>query len=273
MSLEDGILSGYEACRSVLFMDVHRAVLTPQDVCHPRVVGAKDSPSSEPNETAMPAALDHRDRVLRSIEHRDIDRVACYFAAEAETQAMLQERLGLRDAQEATRFFDADTVQVTVYCALPDLSAVQRTEELEGLPWPSRERVDLGAEVARARAARATGLAVFGGAWATPYAASKGGVVQLTKALAVEWAEQNVRVNAVCPGVIRTPLAERGIEQAGALFGDTVEEAWQRIAEGHPLGRLGEPEEVARAVLFLASDEASYITGETVNINGGWFMD
>jgi uroporphyrinogen decarboxylase len=121
----------------------------------------------------MPAALGHRERVLRSIEHRDIDRVACYFAAEEETQAMLQARLGLRDAQEATRFFDADTIQVTVYCALPDLSAVQCIEDLAGLPWPSRERVDLAAEVARVREARATGLAVMGGAWATIFTGAR----------------------------------------------------------------------------------------------------
>ncbi len=121
----------------------------------------------------MPAAPGHRERVLRSIEHRDIDRVACYFAAEAETQAMLHARLGLKDAQEATRFFDADTLQVTVYCALPDLSAVQCTEDLEGLPWPGRERVDLAAEVARVREARATGLAVMGGAWATIFTGAR----------------------------------------------------------------------------------------------------
>ena len=105
--------------------------------------------------------------------------------------------------------------------------------------------------------------------WLSTYSASKGGVVQMTKSLAVEWAEHNVRVNAVCPGVIRTPMTERGIEQAWALFGDTAEEAWQRIAEGHPLGRLGEPEEVARAVLFLASDEASFVTGVALPVDGG----
>lgn len=121
----------------------------------------------------MPGALGHRERVLRSIEHRDIDRVACYFAAEEETQAVLRERLGLREAREAIRFFDADTIQVTVYCELPDLSRVERVENLEGLPWPSRERVDLAAEVARVREARATGLAVMGGAWATIFTGAR----------------------------------------------------------------------------------------------------
>jgi uroporphyrinogen decarboxylase len=115
----------------------------------------------------MSVSLGHRDRVLRSIEDRDVDRVACYFAAEEETQAILHARLGLRDAVEATRFFDADTIQATVYCAIPDLSRVERAEDLDGLAWPSREQVDLAGAAARVREARATGLAVLGGAWAT----------------------------------------------------------------------------------------------------------
>ena len=121
----------------------------------------------------MRAALGHRDRVMRSIEHRDVDRVACYFAAEEETQAMLHARLGLRDALEATRFFDADTFQATVYCAIPDLSRVERIEELDGLVWPSRDQVDLAGAVARVREARATGLAVLSGAWATIFTGTR----------------------------------------------------------------------------------------------------
>jgi uroporphyrinogen decarboxylase len=121
----------------------------------------------------MRAALGHRDRVMRSIEHRDVDRVACYFAAEEETQAILHARLGLRGVVEATRFFDADTIQATVYCAIPDLSRVERIEDLEGLAWPSRERVDLTGAAARARDARATGLAVLSGAWATIFTGTR----------------------------------------------------------------------------------------------------
>lgn len=116
--------------------------------------------------------------------------------------------------------------------------------------------------------ASVAGLRGYG--WLSTYCASKGGVVMMTKSLAVEWAAQKVRVNCVCPGVIRTPMAERAIEQGGSLFGSTPEEAWKRIAEAHPLGRVGEPEEVARAVLFLASDEAAFITGVALPVDGGF---
>ena len=108
-----------------------------------------------------------------------------------------------------------------------------------------------------------------GSAWMSTYSTSKGGVVMMTKSLAVEWAAQNVRVNAVCPGVIRTPMTDKAIEQGGALFGNTPEETWERLAQAHPLGRVGEAEEVARAVLFLASDEAWFITGVALSVDGG----
>ena len=106
-------------------------------------------------------------------------------------------------------------------------------------------------------------------AWLSTYCASKGGVVLLTKALAVEWAQQGVRVNCVCPGVIRTPILDPFLDQAQALFGESAETAWERMAQMHPIGRVGEPEEVARAVMFLASDEASFITGVALPVDGG----
>ncbi len=108
-----------------------------------------------------------------------------------------------------------------------------------------------------------------GTAWLSTYCASKGGVVLLTKSLAVEWAEQGVRVNCVCPGVIRTPILDPFIEQGQALFGDSAEAVWERLARAHPIGRVGEPEEVAQAALFLASDEASFVTGVALPVDGG----
>ncbi len=116
----------------------------------------------------------------------------------------------------------------------------------------------------------ASGAGLRGVPWLSTYCASKGGVVLLTKSLAMEWGGQNVRVNAVCPGVIRTPMVERAIAQGEGLFGATPEEAWKRLAQVHSLGRVGEPEEVARAVLFLASDEASFVTGVALPVDGGW---
>jgi 3-oxoacyl-[acyl-carrier protein] reductase len=92
------------------------------------------------------------------------------------------------------------------------------------------------------------------------YNSSKGGVILLTKTLAIELAEHNIRVNAVAPGLIRTTLAQEGGSGEG-FFDDSLHKI--------PLRRLGLPEEVANLFAFLASDEASFITGETVVIDGG----
>lgn len=91
------------------------------------------------------------------------------------------------------------------------------------------------------------------------YSASKAGVVNLTRALALEYGRSGIRVNAVCPGVIRTPLvAHNDATQLAAL------------ADMHPIGRLGEAEEVAEAVAFLAGDGASFITGASLMVDGGY---
>jgi NAD(P)-dependent dehydrogenase (short-subunit alcohol dehydrogenase family) len=94
------------------------------------------------------------------------------------------------------------------------------------------------------------------------YVASKGGIVSLTRALAAYYARQRVRVNAVCPGLIRTPLTAKSQRRPRVL---------RYVAKHQPLaGGLGTPEEVAAAVLFLASDEASLITGAILPVDGGW---
>ncbi|KTB47816.1 dehydrogenase [Dehalogenimonas alkenigignens] len=94
------------------------------------------------------------------------------------------------------------------------------------------------------------------------YCASKGGVVQLTKTAALEYAKQNIRVNCVCPGVIATPMIDR--------FTGGSAEARQSFVALEPCGRLGNPEEIAQAVLFLASDEACFITGVAFPVDGGF---
>ena len=86
----------------------------------------------------------------------------------------------------------------------------------------------------------------------------------LTMHLAVEWADKGIRVNAVAPGTIRTEAVRRLPEQPGGT--EYIEE----IRKQHPMGRLGEPEEVARAIAFLASDEASFITGAILPVDGGY---
>ena len=94
----------------------------------------------------------------------------------------------------------------------------------------------------------------------TAYCASKGGLVQLVRAMAVEWAGDGICVNAVCPGYIRTPLSEKAFK-----IGDTYSKVLSRI----PMKRIGQPEDVGRALLFLASESADYITGTTLNVDGG----
>ncbi|MFB6182399.1 MAG: SDR family NAD(P)-dependent oxidoreductase [Candidatus Magasanikbacteria bacterium] len=91
---------------------------------------------------------------------------------------------------------------------------------------------------------------------AAHYTASKGGIKGLTETLAVEWADYDINVNAIAPGAIKTPMTE--------------DVNTEELLDDIPLGRIGEPEEVSKAVLFLASKEASYITGTTLYVDGGW---
>lgn len=98
---------------------------------------------------------------------------------------------------------------------------------------------------------------------AAPYTAAKHGVVGLTRNAAIDYGPAGIRVNAVCPGPVLTPM----LEQARRNRGPSADEFYLRNI---PLGRLAQPEEVASAVLWLASDEASYVTGQALAVDGGW---
>jgi 3-oxoacyl-[acyl-carrier protein] reductase len=121
------------------------------------------------------------------------------------------------------------------------------------------------ASMMRARTGRiinvASIVAQMGNAGQANYVAAKGGLIGLTKAIAIEIASRNVTVNAVAPGFIETPMTD-------VLPDKVKEELKTRI----PLGRMGTPRDVAAAIVFLASDEASYITGHVLDVNGGMYL-
>jgi NAD(P)-dependent dehydrogenase (short-subunit alcohol dehydrogenase family) len=151
------------------------------------------------------------------------------------------------DLAEHRRVIDVDLNGV-YYCLQAVIRAMANNE------GPSRGSIVNTASVA----------GLMGAPGLSSYNAAKGGVVLLTKVGALEAAPLGIRVNAVCPGVIRTPMADAfGDGSMGSL---TVESFAQRV---HPLGRIGEPSEVAKLVTFLASDEASFITGTAIPIDGG----
>ena len=97
------------------------------------------------------------------------------------------------------------------------------------------------------------------------YAASKGGIISMTRQLALDYAKYGIRVLAVNPGGIQTPLVDEVIE----AFGHEREQFFKDYAKLHPIGRYGQPEDIANAMLFLASDKASFMTGENVCVDGG----
>ena len=110
----------------------------------------------------------------------------------------------------------------------------------------------------------ASGWGLAGGARAAAYCASKGAVVLMTKAMAIDHGCRNIRVNSICPGDTDTPMLRSEARQLGETEGRFLSEAAKR-----PLGRMGRPEEIARAALYLASDAASFVTGTALVVDGG----
>ncbi|MCE7734512.1 MAG: glucose 1-dehydrogenase [Candidatus Heimdallarchaeota archaeon] len=103
------------------------------------------------------------------------------------------------------------------------------------------------------------------GSFSAVYSASKGGILSLTKALAVDLGPSNIRVNCILPGAIETPMLDRVNKKLG-----DVEKVREERIKAYPIGRFGNPEEVAKTILFLASDDASFITGASIVVDGGF---
>lgn len=108
-------------------------------------------------------------------------------------------------------------------------------------------------------------LGLIGSKGEAAYCASKGGIISLTRAMALDFAPHNIRVNCICPGSVLTPTFKRVMTSLG-----DYEAAFQRNLDKIPLKRIAEPEEIAYAALYLASEKASYITGSVLVIDGGW---
>jgi NAD(P)-dependent dehydrogenase (short-subunit alcohol dehydrogenase family) len=115
---------------------------------------------------------------------------------------------------------------------------------------------------------QASGWGIQGGDLAVAYCAAKGGVVVMTKALAIDHGKQGIRVNCICPGDVDTPMLPFDAAARGLAFAD-----YMKGAANRPLGRVGTVEEIAKAALFLASDDASFMTGAALVVDGGGIAD
>ena len=126
---------------------------------------------------------------------------------------------------------------------------------------PEMEKSGGGSIVNLASTMGLVGYPVGLGGGFNPYPPSKGGVVQFTRTLAIDSARKNIRVNCLCPGYIETNMTS-------ALTGNP--ETMSKLTELHPMGRLGRPDEVASAALYLASDDSTYVTGAALTVDGGY---
>jgi meso-butanediol dehydrogenase/(S,S)-butanediol dehydrogenase/diacetyl reductase len=194
----------------------------------------------------------------------------------------------ITDPADVTRLFDAaERVDVLVNNA--GIITISRLEELTLDDWDRVLRVNTTgtflccqAAAARMRAQggggrilnAASGQARQGFIFTPHYAASKFAVVGLTQSLAKELAKEQITVNAYCPGIVGSDMWSYNDREWGRLLGDYKPgELMEEWVAGIPLGRAGTNDDIASLLLFLASSEAAYITGQTINVDGGMFMN
>jgi NAD(P)-dependent dehydrogenase (short-subunit alcohol dehydrogenase family) len=225
----------------------------------------------------------------RAVAVTDVDEKAARAKAEELKTLGLQldvlDRDSIRSAAETT---EKELGPLEAWISNAGVSTMARFTEVTEEDWDLNMDVNAkgvflcGQEAAR-RLRRNGGGAIVntasmagkrGGApFLAHYVASKFAVVGLTQAMAAELAADGIRVNCVCPGYVVTGMQERELEWEAELRGVSVNEVTELYVADTPLGRLETPEDVAAAVLFLASSASSFITGESLAINGGSFMD
>jgi NAD(P)-dependent dehydrogenase (short-subunit alcohol dehydrogenase family) len=208
-----------------------------------------------------------------------------------DTEGAIAAALDVTSAAETAKVFDqafAAFGGLDILCANAGISTMNPVTELTEAEWDSNMTVNAKgvflsnqAAVRRWLAAKVPGVIVntaslagkIGAPFLAHYSASKFAVVGFTQALAREVSKDDIRVNCVCPGFVRTSMQEREIAWEGKLRGMTPEAVRAEYVSLTPLGRIQEPEDVADIVLFLASDLSRFLTGEAVNASGGVLMD
>ncbi len=195
-------------------------------------------------------------------------------------------RLDVTDAA-ATAAVIAAAGPLDIVCANAGVSTMNRVVDLTEAEWDANMAVNAKGVFLTDQAAvrhflsvrtqgRIVNTASLAGKVGAPllahYSASKFAVVGFTQALAREVAAHGIRVNCVCPGFVRTSMQERELEWEASLRGITAAAVQVEYVAQTPLGRLEEPEDVAEVVVFLASDQARFMTGQAVNVTGGVYM-
>lgn len=221
----------------------------------------------------------------------DLDEDAARSVAEGIGGGAHAFALDVTDAARTNAVFDAATEALgglDIVCANAGVSTMNSVTDLSEDEWDFNMGVNAKgvfltnqAAVRRFIAGKTPGAIVntasmagkVGAAYLAHYTASKFAVVGFTQALARETGEHGIRVNAVCPGFVRTGMQERELAWEGTLRNMTPEAVRAEMIAMTPLGRLEQPEDVADVVVFLASDDARFMTGQAINVTGGVRMD
>ncbi|MEZ5670690.1 MAG: SDR family NAD(P)-dependent oxidoreductase [Alphaproteobacteria bacterium] len=220
----------------------------------------------------------------------DMDADAAQRVAGEIGAAAIAARIDVTSAASIAAGFDAAEAAfggIDTVCANAGVSRMKRFLDLTEADWAfnmdiNAKGVFLTDQEAVRRMLKAGGRGAIvntaslagkvGDAILADYTASKFAVVGLTQAVAKAVAKDGIRVNAVCPGYVRTAMQEREIVWEGELRGIAPEAVRQGYIDATPLGRIEEPEDVADVVVFLASDAARFMTGQAVNVTGGVYM-